>query len=83
MALATLSIDLVAQLASLQQGMDQAVVVPRAAGTVVPNQAMGGTSVTVNVAAGVTRGEVTAAVQLGMQTAEANMTQRLRAARVL
>ena len=59
------------------------IVVPRAAGTVVPNHAMGGTSVTVNVAAGVTRGEVTAAVQLGMQTAEANMMQRLRAARVL
>jgi hypothetical protein len=59
------------------------LVVPRAAGTVVPNQALGGTSVTVNVAAGVTRGEVTAAVQLGMQTAEANMMQRLRAARVL
>jgi hypothetical protein len=60
------------------------IVVPRSAGTVVPNHAMGGgTSVTVHVAAGVTRGEVTSAVQLGMQTAEANMMQRLRAARVL
>jgi len=60
------------------------IVVPRSAGNVVPNHAMGGgTSVTVHVAAGVTRGEVTSAVQLGMQTAEANMMQRLRAARVL
>jgi hypothetical protein len=35
------------------------------------------------VAAGVTRGEVTNAVQLGMQHVESTIMQRLRAARVL
>lgn len=60
------------------------IIVPRAAGMVVPNGAgMGGMAVTVNVAAGVTRGEVTSAVQLGMQAVEATIMQRLRAARVL
>jgi hypothetical protein len=59
------------------------IVMPASAGTVVPNHALGGMAVTVNVAAGVTRGEVTNAVQLGMQHVESTIMQRLRAARVL
>lgn len=59
------------------------LVVPQSSGTVVPTHALGGMSVTVNVAAGVTRGEVTSAVQLGMQTVESSIMQRLRAARVV
>jgi hypothetical protein len=59
------------------------IVVPPSAGMVVPNHALGGMAVTVHVAAGVTRGEVTNAVQLGMQHVESTIMQRLRAARVL
>ena len=41
------------------------------------------TGLSINVAAGMTRGEVLSAIQLGMQTAESNVFTRLRAQRVL
>jgi phage-related minor tail protein len=43
----------------------------------------GGLTVVNNVAAGITRGEVTSAIQLGMQATEASLLGKLRAARVL
>jgi phage-related minor tail protein len=43
----------------------------------------GGGNLTINVAAGPTRGEMMAAIQLGVQTAEGNVMARLRRAGVL
>lgn len=43
----------------------------------------GGGGVTINVAAGMTRGETVAAIQLAMQSVESNVFTKLRAARVV
>jgi SLT domain-containing protein len=61
------------------------LIVPRSSGMVVPNDAMGGVQVHqhINVAAGVTRGELVAAVQLSAQQTRAELMAELRARRVL
>lgn len=61
------------------------VIVPQSAGTVVPNGAIGGLSVVnqYHVAAGVSRGELIAAMQLTEERTKANMMATLRAARVV
>lgn len=43
----------------------------------------GGGGITINVAAGVTRGEVVSAIQLGMQSVKGDIYQRLQAQRVI
>lgn len=62
------------------------IVVPPAAGTVVPNHALGGMGTTVNnyhVAAGITRGELVSALQLMSQQTEARVMSQLAARRVI
>ena len=62
------------------------IVVPPAAGTVVPNHALGGMGTTVNnyhVAAGITRGELVSALQLMSQQTEARVMTQLAARRVI
>jgi hypothetical protein len=59
------------------------VIVPRGAGNVVPNEALGGLTVNYNVAAGVTRGEMVAALQLMGQQTRAEVLADLRARRVI
>jgi len=59
------------------------VIVPRGAGNVVPNEALGGLTVNYNVAAGVTRGEMVSALQLVRQQTRAEVLADLRARRVI
>jgi hypothetical protein len=61
------------------------VIVPQSSGMVVPNGAVGGVAVSItnNVAAGVTRGELVSALQLTEQQTRANLMRELRAMRVI
>lgn len=59
------------------------IVVPRAAGTVMPNDALGGVTIINNVSAGVTRGDLVSALQISQQSTEASIMRQLRAARVI
>jgi hypothetical protein len=59
------------------------IIVPRSAGTVMPNEALGGVTINNYVSAGVTRNELVAALQLSQQNTEASIMRQLRAARVI